>query len=360
MPVGRDDSSPSGVWAPLLIALVLVLIDAYEGDRPQYVGVLTAMPLLAAALTTPLYVAFVGTTVTGMAFVLGIFQEDMGLSAAISTPQLTRLGFIVAATVLGVVVAGSRQGRTNRMRQLASVADAAQQAILRPLPSMVGPFHCATTYLSATTGASIGGDLVEVLATPYGVRVIVGDVRGKGLDAVRLAGRVLGSFREVAHTVEDLATLARTMDSAVRRDAGPEDFVTAMLIELDGAGNMTICDCGHPAPYVVAPSGGPAVELDTSPEPPLGLLGGSVATTTCTLERTQRLVIVTDGLLEARRPRRFWDRSSGGFFPAEEALGAALGVGPLSTGLKQVVTAVRRWTRGRLRDDLAVLVLQRH
>ncbi|HZI98338.1 MAG TPA: SpoIIE family protein phosphatase, partial [Actinomycetales bacterium] len=250
--MGRDDSSPAGVWAPLLIALILVLFDVNEGPQPQYVGVLTAMPLLAAALTTPLYVALVGATVTTMAFVLGIFQEDVGLSVAVSTPQLTRLSLIVAATVLGVVVARTRQRRTRRMRQLASVADAAQQAILRPLPSMVGPFHCATIYLSATTGASIGGDLVEVLSTPYGVRVIVGDVRGKGLDAVRLAGRVLGSFREVAHTIGDLPTLARTLDRAVRRDAGPEDFVTAMIVELDGAGRVTLCDCGHPAPYVVA------------------------------------------------------------------------------------------------------------
>ncbi|HZI96211.1 MAG TPA: SpoIIE family protein phosphatase, partial [Actinomycetales bacterium] len=113
-------------------------------------------------------------------------------------------------------------------------------------------------------------------------------------------------------------------------------------------------------PYVVAPTGAPAVELETSPEPPLGLLGASVRTTTTTLARTQRLVIVTDGLLEARRPHRFWDRSSGRFFPAEEAVGSALGVGPLPSGLKQLVTSVRRWTRGRLRDDLAVLVLQRH
>lgn len=356
----RADSHPAGVWAPLLIALLLVLFDAYEGVRPQYVGVLTAMPLLAAALTRPLLVSLVGAVVTAMAFTLGFYQEDMGQVAALTEPQLTRLGFIVAATVLGVVVARARQQGTDRMRRLGAVADAAQQAILRPLPAMVGPFHCATTYLSATTEASIGGDLVEVLATPYGVRVIVGDVRGKGMDAVRLAGRVLGSFREVAHTIGDLPSLARSLDRAVRRDAGPEDFVTAVLIELDGAGRMTICDCGHPPPYVVTPTGSPAVEVETSPEPPLGLLGRSVRTTTRTLSRTERLVVVTDGLLEARRPRRFWDRSSGLFFPAEEALGASLGVGPLQAGLKQVVTRVDRWTRGQLRDDLAVLVLQRH
>lgn len=355
----RADTNPAGVWAPLLIALILVLFDAHEGSKTQYVGVLTAMPLLAAALTRPLLVALVGATVTAMAFGLGFVQEQSGLEGATSQPQLIRLGFIIAATALGFGVATARLRSSDRMRRLASVADAAQQAILRPLPTTVGSFQCASTYLSATTEASIGGDLVEVLSTPFGVRVIVGDVRGKGMDAVRLAGRVLGSFREVGHTVTDLPALARALDRAVRRDAGPEDFVTAMIVELDDAGNMTVCTCGHPAPYVVDPRSGPAIEVPTCPEPPLGLLGESVRTTTSTLQRTQRLVLVTDGLLEARRPRRFWDSSSGQFFPAEAAVGANLGVGPLPAGLDQLVDEVRRWSRGRVRDDMAVLVLQR-
>ncbi len=257
------------------------------------------------------------------------------------------------------MVSGARLRSSGRLRRLASVADAAQQAILRPLPDTVGSFRCASTYLSATTEASIRGDLVEVLSTPFGVRVIVGDVRGKGMDAVRLAGRVLGSFRQVGHTDADLPTLARALDRAVRRDAGSEDFVTAMIVELDDSGRMTICDCGHPAPYVVDPRSGPALEVPTVAEPPLGLLGSSMRTTTSTLLRTQRLVVVTDGLLEARRPRRFWDRSSGQFFPAEAAVGASLGVGPLPAALDDLVDQVRAWTRGRLRDDMAVLVLQR-
>lgn len=356
----RSDTNPAGVWAPLLIALALVLFDAWEGPENQFGGVLTAMPLLSAALTRPLLVALVGSAVAAMAFGLGFVQEGRGLDAATSQPQLIRIGFVVAATLLGVAVSRARLRSSDRMRRLASVADVAQQAILRPLPAMVGPYSCASTYQSATTEASIGGDLVEVLSTPFGVRVVVGDVRGKGMDAVRLAGRVLGSFREVGHTVPDLPTLARALDRAVRRDAGPEDFVTAVLVELDASGRVTICDCGHPAPYVVDPARGPAVEVPTSPEPPLGLLGTPVRTTTTTLQRAQRLVLVTDGLLEARRPRRFWDRSSGQFFAAEEAIGASLGAGPLPAGLRQLVAGVQRWTRGRLRDDMAVLVLQRH
>ena len=43
-------------------------------------------------------------------------------------------------------------------------------------------------YRSATRQASVGGDLYEIVPTWHGIRVIIGDVRGKGLDAILLAG----------------------------------------------------------------------------------------------------------------------------------------------------------------------------
>jgi hypothetical protein len=55
---------------------------------------------------------------------------------------------------------------------------------------------------SAAEQAAVGGDLYEVLDSPWGVRLLVGDVRGKGLDAVRLANRVLGCFRALAGRLE--------------------------------------------------------------------------------------------------------------------------------------------------------------
>jgi len=358
--VRSPQSSPSGIWAPLLLTAAILVLDKLEGPATQYVGVLTAMPLLASALAGPLATAFVSSAVLLAAFGFGFLQEDQftGESAAWTQAQLTRLAFIAAAGVLAVVVARTRTHRENRFRRLAGVADAAQGAILRPVPPRVGPLDCASVYLSATSEASIGGDLVEVLDTPYGVRAVVGDVRGKGLDAVRLAGQVLGSFREVAYTVPDLQDVALPLDRSVRRDAGPEDFVTAALVQLTWDGTVTTVTCGHPAPFVVDGDGRPARELDVEPAPPLGMLAGAPAATSARLTAHDRLVLVTDGLLEARRPRRLLDRRSGEFLPAEQVLGASLADGTLASGLAQVVTEVRRFTRGRVRDDLAMLALQ--
>jgi hypothetical protein len=354
------DTYPSGIWAPLVLTAAILLLEVIEGPETQYVGVLTAMPLLAAALAGPLATAFVGSVVALAAFGVGFDQLDQasGEVAALSEPQVLRIAFILAATGLGVAVAWTRTQRAAQFRRVATVADAAQRAILRPVPATVGPVDCASVYLSSTTEASIGGDLVEVLDTPFGVRAVVGDVRGKGMDAVRLAGQVLGSFREVAWTVADLRDVAVPLDRAVRRDAGPEDFVTAVLVQLTWDGVVTVVSCGHPAPFVVGAGGGPARELDVEPSPPLGMLESAPAAGAGRITGGERLVLVTDGLLEARRPRRLLDRRSGQFFPAEQVLGRALAHGPLTVGLDAVVAEVRTWTRNRLRDDLAMLAMQ--
>jgi serine phosphatase RsbU (regulator of sigma subunit) len=148
------------------------------------------------------------------------------------------------------------------------------------------------------------------------------------------------------------------LDRAVRRDAGPEDFVTAALVQVTWDGTVTACTCGHPPPFVVRPGSGRADELDVDPAPPLGLLDDPPPAAVARIASADRLVLVTDGLLEARRPKRLLDRRSGRFLDAADVLGRCLGTGPLALGLDAVVAEVRRWTRGRLRDDLALLALR--
>ena len=356
----------TGVVGPLLLAAVLVALDVVQGPGVHNVGLLAAVPLVAAALVGPLATAAHGLVAAGLGFAVGALEGHRtgagAVEGALSAPQLVRVAMIGVLTLLAVAVALHRVRRERRARAVAAVADSAQQAILGPLPPVVGGVECASTYLSATSEARIGGDLVEVLDTPFGVRAVVGDVRGKGMAAVRLSGRVLGSFREAAYDLADLADVAAAMDRTVRRVADAEGFVTAALVQVDAStGEVVTVSCGHPAPVVVDPSGAPARELDVVPSPPLGMLelADPPQPSRAHLDRTERLVLVTDGLLEARRPRRFSRRSAGPFLPALEVLGSALAAGPVEAGLTEVVTRARRWSRGRLDDDLAVLVLQR-
>ena len=78
------------------------------------------------------------------------------------------VAFLAAAgvTAAGVLACRSRERRDRELAQVSVVAEAAQQVLLRPVPHQVGPVKLAVRYLSASTGARIGGDLYEVIATP--------------------------------------------------------------------------------------------------------------------------------------------------------------------------------------------------
>src|SRR2546428_328962 len=91
-----------------------------------------------------------------------------------------------------------------------------------PGPSVTN--RVAGRYVPGSEAADIGGDLYEPLDTPYGVRMIIGDVKGKGIDAVRLASLVRGAYRHVAFERSDLREIVTDLDRAVSRFVGDEDF----------------------------------------------------------------------------------------------------------------------------------------
>lgn len=201
--------------------------------------------------------------------------------------------------------------------------------------------------MSATAEALVGGDLYEVAPTPYGVRVVIGDVRGKGLEAVQTAASVLGAFRATAYTEPDLAALARGVDATLQRLVAEEDFVTAVVGELDGH-TVRLANCGHHPPVVVA--GGRATVLDTGePTLPLGL-GADPEVTEHPWPAGSRLLLYTDGLVEAR------DRAGRFFALADHA--DQITDGDLEEALDRLAGQVRRHAGGRLRDDLALLLVE--
>ncbi|MGW5171621.1 hypothetical protein ACWEQ1_30100 [Streptomyces nodosus] len=63
------------------------------------------------------------------------------------------------------------------MARVRSVAEAAQRALLRPLPDRLGPLHIACSYLAAGKDACIGGDLYAAARTGSRTRLIIGDLR---------------------------------------------------------------------------------------------------------------------------------------------------------------------------------------
>jgi hypothetical protein len=345
MTVRRQSLTPEaagGLGVAIAVVIVVTGIELAEGPGISVVGWLAVTPFIAATFAPWRPVVAVGALVTLLTFILGLFAP-----AGFDTMALTRLVGIAIATGGAVAVSVIRQRQNARYAELARLATVAQEAVLRPIGPQVGRLAIAGRYVSASAAADIGGDLYEAVDTPYGVRMIIGDVRGKGIDAVRMASIVLGSYRHVAYERADLRAIVSDLDRAVARSVGDEDFVTAALVEERG-GTLTVVNCGHPAPLLLRR--GQVVPLDPPRSvPPLGF--SPVAQSRVEhLEPGDRLLLYTDGLAEARRGDEF--------FPIAERAWALLGHGTVEHGLSSLESALAEWVRGRFDDDIALILVE--
>ncbi|KAB1912629.1 MULTISPECIES: PP2C family protein-serine/threonine phosphatase [unclassified Micromonospora] len=341
---GRGPLSPgsrAGLGAALALLAIVSAVELADGRPAHYVALMVAAPFLAAALASWRVVLGVGLLATGIGAAFALAEQTMSLVTAVNVAG------IALATAIAGAVAGVRERQSERIAELSRLASVAQQAVLRSLGPQVGTLAVAARYISSTATAEIGGDLYEAMDTPYGVRMIIGDVRGKGLDAVRLASIVLGSYRHVAYERADLRAVVTDLDRAVARNVGDEDFVTAALVEERG-GTLTIVNCGHPPPLLLRR--GAVIPLEPpAPAPPLGFMP-VVRPRVERLEPGDRLLLFTDGLGEARR--------DGEFFPTADRAWRLLGHGTVADGLASLETALVEWVHGRLDDDIALVLME--
>lgn len=333
----------AGVAACLALTAAIVVADIGAGrDKTEFVGLLVAVPFLAAT-----FAGVGGVLVLGsVAWLAGLFIGSISGDGA-TTPQYVRLASIAVAIGLAAVAGRSRERRQRHLVAVQSAADAASRAILRPLPETLVGVPVAVKYVSASEAARVGGDLYDAVDTPHGLRMVVGDVRGKGLDAVRLAVSTIGSFREAAQREPDLHQVAAAMHAAVRRDAGAEDFVTAVLVQVTD-GQVWMAGCGHPHPLRVR--SGDVCELELPQALPLGL-GAPDQAVRVDVRPGDRVLLYTDGAIEARR--------AGTFFPLAQAAADSLsGTGPLSAAVDRLSRQVQDYAERGSTDDVAFLAFE--
>lgn len=314
-------------WLELsaIVLVTIVLVDCLTRPWGQ-------VPMLAPLLAVPPALAGIGAPTVRRPLVYGAISLLATIIIALKPTEYA--GWLPPATIftVAVITAVSAAGTAISVRQerriaaMTSVAEAAQRAVLRPPPPHIGLVGFDVVYVAAAAEAKVGGDLYEAVATvDHGIRVIMGDVRGKGLGAVELAADVLGMFRELAHDACTLAELATRLDTGLSRDLGRhEEFVTALLVEIDPeSGRTTIFNCGHPAPLLI-PAAADAVPAFVTlkevpvPAPPLGLLtlgDCSSAQLDFSLRPNDQLLLYTDGVTEARDASR-------AFYPLPERVTA--------------------------------------
>jgi phosphoserine phosphatase RsbU/P len=324
----------------VLIALAGILI----GPSLNLTALLSAGPLLACARCN----GKVTTLVTCYALAL-CFLVSVITGGVTSSLQRERFLVVLMSGVLAIVVAVIRGRRENR---LIRITDNVQRAILRPLPAELGGVAFASHYQSATPGTLVGGDLDDLTMTQFGPRLIVGDVKGKGLDAVGRCAAVIGAFRELAFAESDLCKLAVQMDGRLSAEMGIEDFVTIILAEF-GADEVRMVNCGHHPPVKISTSIGPGKLEIVAPDAaatPLGLFPRP-SQQDVVLKQGDRLLFYTDGLVEARD-------HAGRFLALDERVADALAAPRLDACVQRVSTLLLEHTGHALGDDVLLVVCE--
>lgn len=306
------------IGLPVGILLVVTVVDLATGPDTVFYPFLLLAPTLAAVTAPPLAILGIGCVSLPLRYWLA--WTDGYLAAEYSDLFQVSTWIYVLATGLAMYLSAARIRHERALLAVSQVAIAAQRAILLPPTGGLGGVRLAVRYFAVADEAELGGDLYLALDTPYGLRLVIGDVLGKGLGVVRTAAITVGAFREAAYDEPDLVEVARRMETSLTRNAPPDQFVTALLVEVR-RDTVALVHRGHEQPVLIRRDGG--VEILEPPDPgvPLGLGDldpGGVRAWECPFGTGDLLLLVTDGVADARDPL-------GGTYPLVERVVALLG-----------------------------------
>ncbi|MFF7456919.1 PP2C family protein-serine/threonine phosphatase [Kitasatospora sp. NPDC008115] len=280
---------------PLALIVLITVVDVLAPPDIHLGPLLIVAPALTASVAGPRTTAAVAVLAIAALTVIGILRDG-----PTTANHQTQLGALLAVSALIVGLRVLRDRHERELAQVRSVSEAAQRVLLRPLPDRIGPLRLASVYLAAEAEAQVGGDLYAAARTTTGTRLLIGDVRGKGLSSLGDAALLLGAFRAAAHLHADLPGLVGYLDGSIAwdlaqlaeqqraqqtrlqeqprlqlppllrqvprppplgeaptaptaaEDDSGESFITALVLDIpDDEAVVRLVDCGHPPPLLL-------------------------------------------------------------------------------------------------------------
>ncbi|MGO9936795.1 MAG: PP2C family protein-serine/threonine phosphatase [Terracidiphilus sp.] len=258
-------------------------------------------------------------------------------------------GFAVLLGCLGYVAARRTLERDEQLGEIQKELEIARDIQLSILPGEFPAsqaFRVAAKYVPMT---SVAGDLYDFLMTDPGrAGLLIADVSGHGVPAALIASMVKMAATSQRHEAAHPARLLAGMNDALCGNTQGQ-YVTAAFVYLDSqARELRYAAAGHPAMLLLR--GGRVSEIAEN-----GLLlaaaGDALYTEkTMALERGDRLLLYTDGLLEAK--------NAGGQLFGEKSLATALqstaALAP-ADAVERIIAEVQRWASSQ-EDDLTALI----
>lgn len=304
---------------------------------------------------------FNGETITALARpasgTIGLeFMERMARHLA-GCPE-ARDGRMMTTDQLGAKLSTSGAHRvvaSNAAQDMARAREVQQRQLRRPveIPGFEIGLHFAPR-------SEVSGDFYDQIAMPDGRQLLVlGDVSGHGMQAALVVASAVKTLRLLAREGGDLVALLGRLNTELRTDLVPGQFITlsALLLDPDAA-VATLALAGHHPALLVNPAESVVARRVGRCGIALGLVPSEVFMKSLQIEALDLrsgdvLVQYSDGCSEAkdRQDREF---GTGRLF----AQAIVLAKDSAQTLADSTAQEVRRWAAGTLDDDLTLLVLR--
>jgi serine phosphatase RsbU (regulator of sigma subunit) len=204
------------------------------------------------------------------------------------------------AHVLGFVVIANRRHTDVFERGQRSIPFTLPAEIQRRLLPAASTCEAGAFTLSAwlEPAANVGGDTFDYSLGSDVLHLSVTDAMGHDVASALTATLCVGSLRNTRRQGASLVEQAAAANAALVEHGALEGFATGLLGSLDlSTGALELVNAGHVAPYLARSGAVTRVELPAGL--PLGLFPDvAYHSTELVLEAGDRLVVVTDGMLE--------------------------------------------------------------
>jgi len=279
-----------------------------------------------------------------------LFQPRMQIHAGPHVPPaaLIATAAIVAGYVVMLLFISTEGRRYFRLHAEVDLAGQIHRALAPAIACRCGQFEIAG---ASHPSGEVGGDLLDVVATPAGWFAYLADVSGHGIAAGVLMSLVKSGTRTALDANPSPADLLPTLNRVLTGLLPEESYVTLASVAGNSDATLRFAAAGHPPMLHYRAASGTVAPLAVE-NFPLGMFGeAAFAALEVPCGPGDVVALFTDGLTEIFKP----DQSEFG----QEGLSAVLRAhasAPLGQCLAAMQAAARAW--GPQTDDQTLLLLR--
>ncbi|MGI5479482.1 PP2C family protein-serine/threonine phosphatase [Streptomyces lavendofoliae] len=279
-------------------------------------------------------------------------DTDIGADDASTRRALRDLASMTALLLLSKRSFSDSYARLVRTEPMNVAAEI--QWNLTPPPAYAG--HDVTVGAVMEPAYQVGGDVFDYAVAGSTLHLGVFDAMGHDTTAGITANVAVGACRNARRQGSSLTETSRQVEKTLIEQFAASRYVTGILADLDmNTGRLTWINRGHPLPVLIRGNRW-TTELACPPAGPMGAdLGLPVAQCTEQLEPGDRLLLYTDGVIEARdsKGRQFGRDRFVDFIRRQHS-----GRHTLHETLRRLMAAVLEHHDGKLDDDATVLLTE--